>query len=49
LPSAGDKDVGAFLDESLRDGLPDAAASAGDDGNLSVQSGHVCTFQVLLD
>jgi hypothetical protein len=40
--------VGAFLDEPLRGGQADAAASAGDDGNLSVQSRHVYTFRFLL-
>jgi hypothetical protein len=46
LPPAGDEDVGAFLDEPLCDGEADTAASAGDDGDLSVQSRHAVTFFV---
>ncbi|AEP13361.1 hypothetical protein Cabther_B0359 [Chloracidobacterium thermophilum B] len=33
--AAGNDDIGASRDEMLRDGFTDAAAAAGDDGNLA--------------
>ena len=33
----GDDDLGAFLNEELDRGLPDAAGAAGDDGDLAVE------------
>src|SRR3546814_20972248 len=35
-----DEDEGAFLDEALCSGEADAGSAAGDDGGLSIQSGH---------
>jgi hypothetical protein len=40
LAPADDEDMGALVDESLRRGQPDAAASACDDGRLVLQSAH---------
>ena len=40
LSAAEDEDEGAFLDEALCRGEADAGSAAGDDGCLSIQSGH---------
>jgi len=46
LAAAGDKHVGALFNEPLGGREADAAAAAGDDGNLVFQLRHVVSFSV---
>jgi hypothetical protein len=41
LPTAGDEDIGAFLDKELSGGETDSAAAAGNDRDFSSELRHV--------